>query len=326
MRAVARSFHPSKRRWHRRRERYDFYSVAAWDRNTRANGALSDRIRRPGDKILQVGGLYAPHPHFTRMKYYLFFTYTMKLAMRDHISPWIVADHEREAFIDRETRLYHHAHHIFVSAEFVKDHLIDEYGLKGDDVTVVGMGVDRFYLENMNDRPPGPTRGKCLFVGFTWDLKGGPDVLEAFRLARARRPSLELHIVGPRPTDAMRMPGVVSVGPVRDKNELLQYYRNADLFLLPSRCDSFGFVFLEAMTQGVVCIGSTLNAMPEIIEDGRTGFVVNPGDCDRLADLIVEFYDAPDRKRQMGGLAQRRVIERFTWERVAQQIIARMAT
>jgi glycosyltransferase involved in cell wall biosynthesis len=311
--SLLRSVQPTKQRWHDKRERTGFYSVDAWERNTAHNGRQLDRVLQPDGKVLQIGGLYAPHPRFREMEYYLFFTYTMKLAFKDGISPWVPAVGERTAFVERETALYRHARHIFVSAAFVKDHLVTEYDVPPDRVTVVGMGVNDFYLRNA--RAPEPaTRRHCLFAGFTWELKGGPDVVKAFAIARRELPNLRLTIVGPNAKPEMSAPGVTVLGPVRDQRAMLELYRSADLFVLPSRCDSFGFVFLEAMTQGLPCIGTTLNAMPEIIANGATGFTVEPGDVEGLARTIVDFYRrAPEAREAMGARGLDRVRERYTW-------------
>lgn len=313
---LLRSFHPNKKKWFHRRSVLSTYSVAAWHRNTRLNGALLDRVLKPDDKILQIGGLYAPHPASAHMEYYLFFTYTMKLAFSDGHSPWVPEQHERAKVIELETRLYREAKHIFVAADFVRRHLIADYGIGADRISVAGMGVDDFFMRNVRiGLPEMPTR-KCLFVGYTFQLKGGPDVLKAFTLARKRVPGLELIIIGPHHSKEMEIEGVRHVGTVKDRNELLEYYRSADLFLLPSRCDSFGFVFLEAMTQGLVCMGSNMNAMPEIIADGETGYIVEPGDHCTMAELIVHFYRNPGLRAAMGKKAVERVAERFTWPKV----------
>lgn len=323
---LLRSIQPTKQRWHDKRERTEFYSLAAWDRNTRRNGQLLDRAIRPGAKILQIGGLYAPHPLFHEMEYYLFFTYTMKLAFQDGISPWVTSLDERDRFVEREAALYRHARHIFVSAAFVKRHLVSEYGVDASNVTVVGMGVNDFYLRHPS-APSAASKRHCLFAGFTWELKGGPDVIAAFALARKELPDLRLTIVGPLPKPGMKAAGVSLVGPVRDRQAMLEHYRSADLFLLPSRCDSFGFVFLEAMSQGLVCVGSTLNAMPEIIEHGVSGFTCEPGDVEGLARTIVDFYRRPGTERQrMGAAAIARLNERYTWNATVEAMSRVMMT
>jgi glycosyltransferase involved in cell wall biosynthesis len=315
---------PNRQRWHRRREKYDFYSLAAWDRNTRGNAKLVDAALKDGDRILQIGGLYYPHSRFRDHEYYLFFTYTMRLALSDGISPWVVESREADEFLERERELYAHARHIFVAAKFVKDHLIAEYGIPEDRITVAGMGVDGFYLDHRPADAPRQQSRTALFVGFTWELKGGPTVMRAFAKARKVLPDLQLRVVGPTPRPEMYAAGVSVLGPVRDRQALLAHYRAADLFLLPSRCDSFGFVFLEAMSQGVVCIGSRLNAMPEIIQEGVTGFIVDPEDDEALARKIVAFYDHQETRASFGERAIRRVHDLFTWPRVGGLILAGM--
>ena len=315
---LLRSFHPVRKVWSRRRSMLGTYSVDGWERNSRINGRLLDHILQPQDKILQIGGLYAPHPLAGCMQYYLFFTYTMRLAFQDGYSRWVPEDDQRQGFVELEQRLYTEATHIFVASDFVRRHLIEEYEIPAGSITVVGMGVDDFFVRNMRRELPASPTKKCLFVGYTFDLKGGPDVLKAFAIARKRMPELELVIVGPHHTSEMNQDGVCYVGAVADRETLLNHYRSADLFLLPSRCDSFGFVFLEAMTQGLACVGTRLNAMPEIISDGESGYLVEPGDYEKIAGLIIDFYSQPDTRQAMGECARERVLERFTWPRVVE--------
>jgi len=324
IRILLASFHPNRKKWSHRRSMLGTYSVAGWKRNTSLNGFLLDRVRRPHDKILQIGGLYAPHPDAAGMEYFLFFTYTMKLAFRDGYSKWVPENDQRDKFVELEQGLYSGAEHIFVASDFVRRHLITDYGISANRITVVSMGVDDFFIRNMRLELPDLPAKRCLFVGYTFDLKGGPDVLKAFYLARKRMPDLELVIVGPNHTAAMDQEGVRYIGAVTDREELLKHYRSADLFILPSRCDSFGFVFLEAMTQGLVCVGTSLNAMPEIIADGETGYIVEPGDHERIAELIVDFYNQPEARISMGHRARERVLERFTWPRVVEALQAVM--
>lgn len=321
---LVRSFHPDRKRWHRKRDILEFYSVEAWRRNTALNGRLLDRMASPTSTILQVGGLYFPHPAFAQMDYHLFTTYTMKLAFRDGTSPWVPEGGERNEIVALETELYRHARHIFVSAEFVKSNLTAEYGIRPERVTVVGMGVDDYYLAHPPPKPSATPTRTCLFVGYTFHLKGGPEVVQAFGLARERVEGLQLRIVGPEPSAEMTGPGIAVLGEVRDRAALLAHYREADLFLMPSHCDSYGFVFLEAMSQGAVCVGSDRNAMPEIIADGETGFIVPAGDPRRLADVIVRFYRSPALKARMGEAARARVRERHAWTAIAARMGALM--
>ena len=106
-------------------------------------------------------------------------------------------------------------------------------------------------------------------------------------------------------------------GQIQSREELRRLYRASDLFVMPSLRDSFGFVFLEAMTQGVPCIGTNLNAMPEIIQDGETGYIVPVHDPEALAAAILRYYKDPSNRQRMGRAGQQRVVETYTWEKVA---------
>ena len=97
-------------------------------------------------------------------------------------------------------------------------------------------------------------------------------------------------------------------------------YRAGDLFLMPSLRDSFGFVFLEAMTQGLPCLGCRMNAMPEIIDEGSTGYLVERNDVDGMAAAIASYYQDASNRRRMGQAALDRVRQRYTWPEVGRQI------
>jgi len=97
---------------------------------------------------------------------------------------------------------------------------------------------------------------------------------------------------------------------------LLEAYRNADLFVLPSRRDPFPTVIREAMFFGMPCVASNIWAMPEMIEDGITGFLVPVDDAVALSskmDLLLR--DQPLRNR-MGRAARARAEALFSWDSV----------
>lgn len=315
-----RAFHPDRNEWWKRRWEAGLYSAAAWDRNTRLNGRLLDRVFRPGGKILQVGKEYFPHPRYAQIEYYVFILYNMRLALADGVTPWVPPSEDRPAFLEREQALYRRARHIFVGGGYVKQSLVKDYGVAPDHVTVAGGGVDEFFLEHSPGEVPARLTKTCLFVGWDFGMKGGQTLVEAFQIARQTLPDLKLVVVGPEPSEVPAAEGIVAVGPVRERAELLPYYRQADLFVMPSLRDSFGFVFLEAMSQGVPCIGSNLNAMPEIIEHGQTGYVVPPRNPQALARAILDFYADPANRARMGAKAVARVRARFTWDHVARTL------
>jgi phosphatidylinositol alpha-1,6-mannosyltransferase len=100
------------------------------------------------------------------------------------------------------------------------------------------------------------------------------------------------------------------IGRVSDE-ALTALYQQCAFFVMPSRDEGFGLVFLEAMRAGKACIGS-VGAAAEIIEDGVTGLVVDPGDPEQLLKAILRLFREPDARGRMGQAGAARVTAQFT--------------
>lgn len=152
-----------------------------------------------------------------------------------------------------------------------------------------------------------------------------PPTFAAFAALRARHPEATLTIVGTTPPGPTP-PGVDVVGlldrtdPAQNER-FEQALRTATAFVMPSRYEPFGIAFLEAMAFAVPCVGSDSCAMPEIIADGVTGAVVPAGDADALGARLLELAADPDAARRMGEAARARLLERFTWDAVADRTV-----
>src|SRR4029453_4876182 len=88
--------------------------------------------------------------------------------------------------------------------------------------------------------------------------------------------------------------------------------------------EAFGLSFLEAMSFGLPCIGSDIEAIPEIIGDGETGFLVPPGDPGALAAAMDRLLRDPKRARAMGEAGRARVVQRFGWDRAVRLMLDAM--
>jgi len=297
------------------------FSSRAWRRNSNRNQTLINRIHQPDARVLQVSKEYFPHAMDARRSYEVCILYTMKLSLEDGITPWLPPKEDRDAFIKLETQLYQNARTIFTGGAYVKPHLVSEYGVDPDRIVVAGGGVHPYFLEHAVTQVPEVFSNNLVFVGWDFGMKGGADLLKAFRIAHAQKPELTLKIAGPDASQWVQQEGVEWLGPVSSKDELIALYRQCDLFVMPSLRDSFGYVFLEAMTQGVPCIGTDLNAMPEIIQNGKTGYVVPLNDPESLAKAILTYYADPAHRYDMGRAALERVSKRYTWDLVAERIM-----
>jgi glycosyltransferase involved in cell wall biosynthesis len=110
------------------------------------------------------------------------------------------------------------------------------------------------------------------------------------------------------------------LGHINDRKRLHQIFAEATVFAMPSICEPFGLAILEAMSHGLPVIGSTVDAMPELIEDGTTGYLIKPGDSEALADRLVQLLSNPDACIRMGQAGRTRVGQQFLWQHAVDRI------
>lgn len=174
-----------------------------------------------------------------------------------------------------------------------------------------------------------------LFVGRLQKRKGidillecVPDILNQFQLARFfivgedsltnedgllyKQFFLEQH-AGAHFLDRIIFTGVVS------EEELLEYYANCDLFVAPSRFESFGLILIEAMRVAKPVIGCRVGGMKEIVEEGVNGFLVPPENTIELKNAIIDLLKNAE-KRNRFGIASRRIYEeKFNTEQMVKK-------
>lgn len=135
--------------------------------------------------------------------------------------------------------------------------------------------------------------------------------------------------------DLARDRDVEFIGTATDE-QLPALYRSAEVLALPSVertwygravrvSELLGLVALEAMASGTPVVASRIGGLPEVIEDGHTGFLVPPGDVAALRDRLEQIVREPDLGRRLGANARAAVLERFTWAKVAERCLAAYA-
>jgi glycosyltransferase involved in cell wall biosynthesis len=95
--------------------------------------------------------------------------------------------------------------------------------------------------------------------------------------------------------------------------DLQAAYKSAAIFVMPSRKEGFGIVFLEAMRYGIPCIGGNHGGVPEVIREGVTGFLVNYNDVDLLTLRIYSLVSDPDLRDRMSSNAMYSAAENFSY-------------
>lgn len=106
------------------------------------------------------------------------------------------------------------------------------------------------------------------------------------------------------------------------EDELQQHYQNCDLFVAPSLYESFGLIYLEAMNYAKPVIGCAAGGIPEVVEHGATGLLVEPEAPDALAEAMLTLLQSPDKLHELGMAGRQRLLQKFTHVEMARQFTA----
>lgn len=101
--------------------------------------------------------------------------------------------------------------------------------------------------------------------------------------------------------------------------ELIRSYLSADVFVLPSLFEPFGIVLLEAMAAGLPIVASRVGGVPDVVEDGRTGILVEPGNAQALCQALEFLISNPPLRQRMGEAGRRRAAK-YSWDIVIPRI------
>jgi len=154
-----------------------------------------------------------------------------------------------------------------------------------------------------------------------WEIKGGPELLNAFLEVRKKRPDAELWIVGGGPEALPE--GVRGFGRV-DRETMARLFSEARVLCVPSRIERASMVALDAAAHGLPVICTPHGAGAERVRDGVTGFLIDPRDTAAFAEAILRFLSDGELAATMGLAGRRMVEEEFTWSAVGGKIAGRI--
>lgn len=151
--------------------------------------------------------------------------------------------------------------------------------------------------------------------------KGHDLLLEMWSEVQKHAPGFRLLVAGDgedRPrleqkANSLGLQGQVEFLGLVDDRRLLELYQNCSFYIMPSSSEGFGLVFLEAMRAGKACIAG-IGAASEVVEDGVSGFVVNPQSREQVLEAMLQLIRDPDRARRMGYAGYDRFMRLFTAE------------
>ncbi len=318
---MARTFHPSRKIWRDRFEAESEHRVAVWRRSSRLIQSAPEI--QGADFLVQLGLHFNGFPKGYRGGKYIFLHGTLSMLLNSHYEcdMWLPPKPERAAWIDLEKEVLRAADAIFIGSKFLREVLTGFYGIPDSKIVYAGTGTPPLgFQEVLSARPWGG--GRLLFVGKDFERKGGRILLQAFEQVRRRFPDATLTIVGPKDLGVAAPDGVTLVGRVSDRAEMGRLFAAADVFVLPTLHDSFGFVYLEAMHFGLPCVGTTIFAVPEIISHEATGLLSEPGDAGSLAAALKRLLADPALAQWYGAAGAAKVKRDFVWADVGSRMAA----
>lgn len=273
----------------------------------------------------------------------------------DHLArrfgcPLVVTVHATEhgrhhGWVDKHPQRYIHgverwmtnrADRVITCSHYMREHVLDVFGLDDDHATVVPNGIDPADLQPIEDldalraRHAGPDDQLVLLVGRLDYYKGFQLALEAIAgvIERIGDDVGVRYLVagsGPHETELRRQAADLEIdrrgtflGWIGD-DVLHSLYRIADLCVVPSLYEPFGLVALEAMASGCPCVVADTGGLREVVPpDDRVGLRFNGGDAEHLGVMLERLLtDAPLRERLVREADEH--IRLFDWGDIARQ-------
>jgi glycosyltransferase involved in cell wall biosynthesis len=186
-------------------------------------------------------------------------------------------------------------------------------GFDGESFEIIHYGIEP-------DGEPAPYAGaapRLLCVGRLIPIKGHIVLLRAFAQAKKELPALELDVAGRGPLEpalralARELGVSESVRFLGHVTPIQGAIEQSAVVVVPSMGEGFGMVALEAMERARPVVAAAIGGLGEIVRDGETGVLVQPGEAEPLAAAIVRVAGDPELARRMGDAGRQRALSRF---------------
>ncbi|MFH1210772.1 MAG: glycosyltransferase family 4 protein [archaeon] len=202
--------------------------------------------------------------------------------------------------------------HIITPSEYIKKSLIKNYDLSESKITTVYYGIKQNKEHTLRKK----FNYNVILVGNNFQTKGISTLIRVAKSLKKEFPMAKYTIVGDDKRVLPYMKKLTEKEGVAEKfiftghvpnTELKEKYKEADIFILPSTIEGFGMVFLEAMNYGLPVIGSNVGGIPEIIDDGKNGFLVDPENPKEIAEKIRIIFEDEALRNKISENAYKRV-------------------
>lgn len=168
-----------------------------------------------------------------------------------------------------------------------------------------------------------------IFIGNLTKTKGIYELTEAFVRLSNQNSNLHLIIIGDGPGRLLLKKRLFQVGlqkkmhlmGKRPHSEIPHLLNASNIFVLPTHYEGLPNVVLEAMACSKSVVATRVGGIPEIVKNGKTGFLAKPKDVDSLVEAIDFLLSHPGEAKKIGERARKLVLENYTWEKSAEKTI-----
>ena len=227
--------------------------------------------------------------------------------------PIIISSYRNLVAHQYEWLLWPLSTHIICNAEAVRHKLIRKYRVKESKISVIPNGVDTDYFSPNFTKLVSPPI--IIYIGRLVDQKDPLTLLESFRNIKQKIPDAQLLVVGNGPLRSLlksfikhhQMNQHISL--VAGTTDIRKYLHQAQVFLLPSLYEGSPNIVIEAMACGLPVVATNTSGIPELIEHGINGYLVQPRDSKKMAKWTIRLLQNKDIREKMGENARKRVVK-----------------
>ncbi|MEO5576972.1 MAG: glycosyltransferase [Gaiellaceae bacterium] len=207
-------------------------------------------------------------------------------------------------------------------------HFLERAGHDPAKLVTIRYGLDELPSARSNPTPTAagiPADAPlALAVGRLIEQKDHATLLRGFALVHAALPPARLAILGSGPLEADTRRLVAELGledavTLPGRTDIRDWLERADVFVHTSRWEGFGIVLLEAMLAGLPVVATRVSAVPEVVADGETGLLVEPGDHTGLARALEALLADDTGATELGEAGRRRARTEFSVSRMAER-------
>jgi len=231
------------------------------------------------------------------------------------------------SFLLMQKRVLKQLHHVVTVSDCSRQDIARDFGLQPAGIDLVHNGIDTDVFRPLDDVQRQPRR---LMATASADapLKGLRYLLLAFSTLRKTYPDLKLLLISkPQPggkTEQLiaRLDLAEHIQFVSNisTDEMVRYYAEATVAVVPSIYEGFGLPAGEAMACGVPVVSTDGGALPEVV--GDAGLIVPTKDADALAVAIASLLEDPQQRASLGARGRRRILDKFSWDICAGEMTA----